>query len=104
MLMMLQDAAIQDEHADRRMSFSHASSSTVPAASSLNSGHGSGPQAGVLPPRAPEHQSRSKRLATKMLKKLGTKERFRHPQPEQPGTGMLIIFISHQADTNHSQQ
>ncbi|KAL0041621.1 hypothetical protein WJX79_009772 [Trebouxia sp. C0005] len=75
----------QDGQAERRMSSSLASTSADGLAFGMYSG--AGPEAGALPPRAPEHQSRSKRLATKMLKKLGTKDRFRNPHPEQPGSG-----------------
>ena len=39
----------------------------------------------------PEHQSRSKRLASKMLKKLGTKERFRNPQADQSGKAKAAL-------------
>ncbi|KAL0049997.1 hypothetical protein WJX82_002413 [Trebouxia sp. C0006] len=79
-----QDSA-QDGQAERRISSSLASTSAGGPAPGMYSG--AGPEAGALPPRAPEHQSRSKRLATKMLKKLGTKDRFRNPHPEQPGSG-----------------
>ena len=85
-LWCLQESA-QDGQADRRMSSSLASTSAGGFAPGMYSGAGAGPEAGALPPRAPEHQSRSKRLATKMLKKLGTKDRFRNPHPEQPGSG-----------------
>jgi len=84
MLCCLQDSA-QDGQAERRISSSLASTSAGGPAPGMYSG--AGPEAGALPPRAPEHQSRSKRLATKMLKKLGTKDRFRNPHPEQPGSG-----------------
>lgn len=84
MLWCPQESA-QDGQAERRMSSSLASTSAGGLAPGMYSA--AGPEAGALPPRAPEHQSRSKRLATKMLKKLGTKDRFRNPHPEQPGSG-----------------
>ncbi|DBA94847.1 hypothetical protein WJX77_009545 [Trebouxia sp. C0004] len=75
----------QDGQAERHMSSSLASTSAGGLAPGMYPG--AGPQVGALPPRAPEHQSRSKRLATKMLQKLGTKDRFRNPHPDQPGSG-----------------
>ena len=87
LLWYLQETA-QDGQAERRMSSSLASTSAGGLAPGMYSG--AGPEAGALPPRAPEHQSRSKRLATKMLKKLGTKDRFKNPHPEQPGSGAAL--------------
>ena len=77
----------QDTQAERRMSSSHASTSMSNGMPGMYPG--AGPEAGALPPKAPEHQSRSKRLATKMLKKLGTKERFRS---EQPAPGIILAL------------
>lgn len=71
----------------RRMSSSHASSSA-------GQGHsGVPPYPGALPPKGPDqHQSRSKRLASKLLKKMGTKERFRHPASESSAAGAWSLF------------
>ena len=89
MLTNLQDTATQDGQAERRRSSSLASTSAGSPASGLHSGAGGGQ--GGPPPRSPimppQHQSRSKRLASKMLKKLGTKERFRNPPPDHPPSG-----------------
>jgi len=102
MLWCLQESA-QDGQAERRMSSSLASTSAGGLAPGMYSG--AGPEAGALAPRAPEHQSRSKRLATKMLKKLGTKDRFRNPHPEQSGSGGALqdsLLYPSQRSTMHS--
>ena len=82
-----QGSSMADSQAERRASSSHASSSGGQGASGVPS------YPGVLPPRAsgaalPEqHQSRSKRLASKLLKKMGTKERFRNPHADLAASG-----------------
>ena len=82
-----QGSRLPDSQAERRASSSHASSSGGQGAFGVPS------YPGVLPPRAPgaappeQHQSRSKRLASKLLKKMGTKERFRNPQADSAASG-----------------
>ena len=84
---MPQGSSLPDSQAERRASSSHASSSGGQGAVGVPS------YPGVLPPRAPgaalpeQHQSRSKRLASKLLKKMGTKERFRNPQADSAASG-----------------
>ena len=75
---LLQDADARDvEASERRMSSAQTSSSSSQSPSGVPH------YPGALPPRPPEqHQSRSKRLASKLLKKMGTKERFRNAHPE----------------------
>ena len=82
-----QGSSMPDSQAERRASSTHASSSGGQGAFGMPA------YPGVLPPRAsgtalPEqHQSRSKRLASKLLKKMGTKERFRNPHADPAASG-----------------